>query len=960
MMAEHIVRHTGKNSPAWRMMSWALLVAVAGFVAVAGQVTAGGTGAQILTDPDDYSPDGADILRLGATTESTSFTFYEQVGTTATPTAGELPPLVGYKISFILDNVCYYLNPLYNGAFTVPGVYVTNCNTPVLSTGNGLGNANIRWLCNEIAITVPFSLFPSPPTPGVSVIGIQNIFSENGARPTYSVLDQGPVAGAYPATVGTYTLGTAGGLLQDSPTDITATATGDNEVTVTWVAALDTGAQPTTFYKIYRSTDGVTFTSVGRTSTTETTWKDTTTPVSDAQVESTSLASYAYQVSAVNCPDLPGGGESTPSTSASVTPDFRPLAPTGLAAGTVLHNSVPLAWTAPADGPAAGASGVQGYRLLRSAGPTFDAATATQVGTTLQSPFHSDTTVSASSTYTYAVQAVDGRATTPNRGPFSAPVTVTIPPPPDTTPPTVGSLSVTAGGPAKVDLDWTSVSDNVAVTSISVHRGVSGFVPGASNLLGIDPPLAATAATHQDTGLLAGQTYCYRVLARDAAGNTGTSNEACATTDSAGGVTSPTIVGVSPSSGPVAGGTSVTLTGTNFATPGAVTVTFGGTPGTSVAVASATSLTVTTPAHAAGVVDVVVTNPNGQAGTMANAFTYFAPPPPPTPAPPVPLIADAGPTQIAGSGQEVALDGTGGTASGASVFEWAQVGGPTVALKGADSAVATFQAPAVTSDTLLRFRYRIGDGDRWSDPAILLVMVRAPDRAPVAAAGPDQTVAGGARVVLDGSLSRDPDGDAMDAMWTQVAGPAVTLTTDAGWSRVSFQAPPADSEQDTALEFELVIRTRGLASEPDAVRITIPASLPPATPTVQVIPSPDGSGRVQFRAPVMPDAVRYDWDFGDGKTAVGPTVEHGYAEPGRYEVALEVTRQDGTVTQLVTQATAVGGETQDVQDTPTPTSEESPGMSRTTGLIASGAAVAVVGAAAAAIVLWTRRTPPTA
>ena len=82
----------------------------------------------------------------------------------------------------------------------------------------------------------------------------------------------------------------------------------------------------------------------------------------------------------------------------------------------------------------------------------------------------------------------------------------------------------------------------------------------------------------------------------------------------------PTVLSVSPSSGSINGGTSVTINGTNF-TSGA-TVTFGGNAATNVAFVSSTTLTGTTPAHNAGAVSVVVTNPNQQSGTLANGFTY--------------------------------------------------------------------------------------------------------------------------------------------------------------------------------------------------------------------------------------------------------------------------------------------------------------------------------------------------
>lgn len=85
-------------------------------------------------------------------------------------------------------------------------------------------------------------------------------------------------------------------------------------------------------------------------------------------------------------------------------------------------------------------------------------------------------------------------------------------------------------------------------------------------------------------------------------------------------VPAPTLASVSPTSGSGNGGTQVTLTGTNFVA--GATVSFGGTAATNVTVASATSITATTPAHAAGAVDVVVTNPDGQKATLANGFTF--------------------------------------------------------------------------------------------------------------------------------------------------------------------------------------------------------------------------------------------------------------------------------------------------------------------------------------------------
>lgn len=84
-------------------------------------------------------------------------------------------------------------------------------------------------------------------------------------------------------------------------------------------------------------------------------------------------------------------------------------------------------------------------------------------------------------------------------------------------------------------------------------------------------------------------------------------------------VAAPTATAIDPDSGPEAGGTVVTLTGTGFVT-GDTTVTVGGTAATAVTVASATSLTFTTPAGT-GTGDVVVTT-DGGSDTLADAFTY--------------------------------------------------------------------------------------------------------------------------------------------------------------------------------------------------------------------------------------------------------------------------------------------------------------------------------------------------
>jgi alpha-tubulin suppressor-like RCC1 family protein len=89
-------------------------------------------------------------------------------------------------------------------------------------------------------------------------------------------------------------------------------------------------------------------------------------------------------------------------------------------------------------------------------------------------------------------------------------------------------------------------------------------------------------------------------------------------------VDAPVVDVLFPNTGLSTGGTSMTIYGINFL--GASSVTFGGTAATIVSVTS-TGITVTSPAHAAGAVNVVVTTPGGSSTDVAT-FTYEGPPAP--------------------------------------------------------------------------------------------------------------------------------------------------------------------------------------------------------------------------------------------------------------------------------------------------------------------------------------------
>ena len=143
------------------------------------------------------------------------------------------------------------------------------------------------------------------------------------------------------------------------------------------------------------------------------------------------------------------------------------------------------------------------------------------------------------------------------------------------------------------------------------EAGVSRGLEGAIRKLGWPGALALMVAV----GL--GVSACDR-----GGSSTPSSPTPAATTPTVPSPPAPTVTGISPSSGLTAGGTAVTITGTNF-TEGA-SVTIAGVAATAVTVESATNIKAKTGAGTAGPGDVVVTV-GGQTGRLPGGFTYQAP-----------------------------------------------------------------------------------------------------------------------------------------------------------------------------------------------------------------------------------------------------------------------------------------------------------------------------------------------
>jgi len=165
---------------------------------------------------------------------------------------------------------------------------------------------------------------------------------------------------------------------------------------------------------------------------------------------------------------------------------------------------------------------------------------------------------------------------------------------------------------------------------------------------------------------------------------------------------------VTPNAGGVLGADPVTITGAGFT--GATGVTFDGTAATDVVVVDDTTLTCVIPAHAVGVVDVVVTRSDASTVTIAG-FTYQVMASTP--------IVEAGQAQVATgplpSTVTTAAIVTRGRNNGTLTYAWAQVSGPATATISDPTALVTdlvfdafvqgayvFELAATTEDALFR------------------------------------------------------------------------------------------------------------------------------------------------------------------------------------------------------------------------------------------------------------------
>ncbi|MGB7600166.1 MAG: fibronectin type III domain-containing protein, partial [Candidatus Sulfotelmatobacter sp.] len=164
-------------------------------------------------------------------------------------------------------------------------------------------------------------------------------------------------------------------------------------------------------------------------------------------------------------------------------------------------NQTSLSWTASTE---TGGT-ISEYLVERCAGT--GCTSFAQIGSTANTSYD-DTGLTASTSYTYRVRAQD---TNSNDGPYSSVVTVSTPAPIPSLP---GNLTATSPSSTTIDLSWTASTETAGtVNDYNVQRcaGVD-----CTNFVHIG---TSSGPTYNDSGLMNGTTYTYRVQGVDAQDN---------------------------------------------------------------------------------------------------------------------------------------------------------------------------------------------------------------------------------------------------------------------------------------------------------------------------------------------------------------------------------------------------------------------------------------------------------
>ena len=211
-------------------------------------------------------------------------------------------------------------------------------------------------------------------------------------------------------------------------------------------------------------------------------------------------------------------------------------------------------------------------------------------------------------------------------------------------------------------------------------------------------------------------------------------------------------------------------------------------------------------------------------------------------------VSNAGTDQSVFMGDLVFLDGSQSTDQDGTIESvlWRQVEGDVVVLFDSTQINCSFTAPLQTTEIKISLTVTDNEGLEGKDTTIVLVVE---NQSPISIAGQDQSVEPGVIVILDGSLSNDPDGSISTYLWQQISGDIDVDLFSFDQSVATFYAP----DQGATLGFSLTVSDSLGLSNTDTVQVAV-VSLSTTdqvfngSGTITITPNPfNGYAKINFQ-----------------------------------------------------------------------------------------------------------------
>lgn len=183
-----------------------------------------------------------------------------------------------------------------------------------------------------------------------------------------------------------------------------------------------------------------------------------------------------------------------------------------------------------------------------------------------------------------------------------------------------------------------------------------------------------------------------------------------------------------------------------------------------------------------------------------------------------PPTADAGEDREVEVGRVASLDGSGSMDPDGDplTYSWALVSVPASSTASLINGSRVDPELFVDQEGSYVIELTVSDGAREASDSVEITAFEV-NGLPSANAGANQTVGVGETVLLNGTGSTDPDGDALNYTWTMTSKPSGSL---AQLSNPTSDRPTFTADQEGSYDIQLIVDDGVDSSNPDSVRVT--------------------------------------------------------------------------------------------------------------------------------------------